>query len=266
MGLEPALSRQARSGQCCGLVTRPWIDHVTWWFCEFDAEVYREMLVFRSSEAHLQIVRPGAQNVARAFHFGHNWAVCRESDDVARRGTAAARPVGGGKVTPDPIPRVTDRRSWWTTGQLAVLLNVPPAVLRTWDHRHGLGTAPSDGVQRLYGPRELQRLRRMTALVNQGMRAGEAARWVPADEVTVAAARRQVDRAASPLAAGAQRRAARSPGARGVPGEMFPAEVVIRTAVRLEPVLGLLWSMTPWDVWSTRSRQPCERCSCIHVG
>ncbi|WET76823.1 MerR family transcriptional regulator [Amycolatopsis sp. QT-25] len=240
-------------------------------------------------------------------------------------------------MTTDPILRVADRRSWWTTGQLAVLLGVPPVVLRTWDNRHGLGPARrSGGGQRLYGPRDLQRLRRMTALVNQGMRAGEAARLVLADEVTVAEARRRADEiddaaakvdlaslanlldrllaAHGPISAwddvlapvlrrqGERRRdgdvayeaewalvgAIAAALERNTPrpvdslegapvvlaccraerhslplqvlnavlrearvpvvflGEMVPAEVVIRTAVRREPVLVLLWSMTPY--------------------
>ncbi len=60
---------------------------------------------------------------------------------------------------------MADRDSWWTTGQLVSSLGLSPVVLRTWDSRYGLGPARrASGGQRLYGPREWQRLRRMTSL------------------------------------------------------------------------------------------------------
>ncbi|MER6800574.1 B12-binding domain-containing protein, partial [Amycolatopsis mediterranei] len=193
------------------------------------------------------------------------------------------------------------------------------------------------GGQRLYGPRELQRLRRMSALVNQGVRAGTAAGLVLseavspaqsrllADEIDQAAAavdlptlagllddllaghgtiaawvdvlapvlRRQGERwqagesafaaewaLAGAVSAALERQAGRVPlppprdrpvllaccaterhplplqvlftvlREAGIPvvflGEMVAPGVVVRTAVRLDPALVLLWSMTPY--------------------
>ncbi|QKV80098.1 MerR family transcriptional regulator [Amycolatopsis sp. Hca4] len=240
-------------------------------------------------------------------------------------------------MTTRPEPEVTDRASWWTTGQIATAIGVSPVVLRAWDSRYGVGPARrGPGGQRFYGPRELQRLRRMSALVNQGVRAGTAAGLVlseavtpaqsrlRADEIDQAAAaidlpalavlldellaghgtiaawvdvlapvlRRQGERwragerafaaewaLAGAISAALQRHVVGAPppsGERpvllaccaterhplplqvlatvlreaGIPvvflGEMVAPDVLVRTAVRIEPVLVLLWSMTPY--------------------
>ncbi|ADJ45859.1 MerR family transcriptional regulator [Amycolatopsis mediterranei S699] len=241
-------------------------------------------------------------------------------------------------MTTRPEPEVIDRASWWTTGQVATALGVSPVLLRAWDGRYGLGPARrGPGGQRLYGPRELQRLRRMSALVNQGVRAGTAAGLVLseavspaqsrllADEIDQAAAavdlptlagllddllaghgtiaawvdvlapvlRRQGERwqagesafaaewaLAGAVSAALERQAGRVPlppprdrpvllaccaterhplplqvlftvlREAGIPvvflGEMVAPGVVVRTAVRLDPALVLLWSMTPY--------------------
>ncbi|WP_410573064.1 MerR family transcriptional regulator [Amycolatopsis sp. cmx-4-61] len=241
-------------------------------------------------------------------------------------------------MTTRPEADVADRALWWTTGQIATALGVSPVLLRAWDSRYGLGPARrGPGGHRLYGPRELQRLRRMHALVNQGIRAGTAAGMVLAEAVTPAQSRLradEIDQAAVALdlpalavlldellaghgtlaawvdviapvlrrqgerwqtgerafaaewalagavSAALERHAARvrpPPHGRpvllaccaaerhplpfqvlaavlreaGVPvvflGEMVAPDVVVRTAVRLEPVLVLLWSMTPYS-------------------
>ncbi|MEU4521996.1 MerR family transcriptional regulator [Amycolatopsis sp. NPDC024027] len=240
-------------------------------------------------------------------------------------------------MTTRPEPEVADRASWWTTGQIATALGVSPVLLRAWDSRYGLGPARrGPGGQRLYGPRELHRLRRMSVLVNQGIRAGTAAGLVLSEAVTPARSRLragEIDHAAAAVdlhalaglldellaghgtiaawtdvlapvlrrqgerwragesafaaewaltgavSAALERQAARaSPPPRdrpvllaccaaerhslpmrvlatvlreaGVPvvflGEMVAAGVVVRTAVRLDPALVLLWSMTPY--------------------
>ncbi|MGW3965056.1 MerR family transcriptional regulator [Amycolatopsis sp. NPDC005003] len=240
-------------------------------------------------------------------------------------------------MTTRPEPEVTDRASWWTTGQVATALGVSPVVLRAWDSRYGLGPARrGPGGQRLYGPRELQRLRRMSALVNQGVRAGTAAGLVLSEALTPAQSRlraEEIDEAAAAvdlpaltglldevlaghgtiaawvdvlapvlrrqgerwqagesafaaewalagaISAALERHVARVPppprerpvllaccAAERHPlplqvlatvlrearipvvflGEMVAPDVVVRTAVRLEPVLVLLWSMTPY--------------------
>ncbi|WIX90661.1 MerR family transcriptional regulator [Amycolatopsis sp. DG1A-15b] len=234
-------------------------------------------------------------------------------------------------------PRGTERASWWTTGQIATALGVSPVLLRAWDSRYGLGPARrGPGGQRLYGPRELQRLRRMSVLVNQGVRAGTAAGLVLSEAVTPAWSRLradEIDRAAAAVdlhalaglldellaghgtiaawvdvlapvlrrqgerwqagesafaaewalagavSAALERQVARLPPPprdppvllaccaaerhplplqvlaavlreAGVPvvflGEMVAPGVVVRTAVRLDPALVLLWSMTPY--------------------
>lgn len=234
-------------------------------------------------------------------------------------------------------PRGTERASWWTTGQVATALGVSPVLLRAWDSRYGLGPARrGPGGQRLYGPRELQRLRRVSVLVNQGVRAGTAAGLVLSEAVTPAWSRLradEIDRAAAAVdvhalaglldellaghgtiaawgdvlapvlrrqgerwqagesafaaewalagavSAALERQVARLPPPprerpvllaccaaerhplplrvlaavlreAGVPvvflGEMVAPGVVVRTAVRLDPALVLLWSMTPY--------------------
>ncbi|MGW4528026.1 MerR family transcriptional regulator [Amycolatopsis sp. NPDC004378] len=99
-----------------------------------------------------------------------------------------------GDVSSRPDVEAAERASWWTTGQIATAIGVSPVVLRAWDSRYGLGPARrGPGGQRLYGPRELQRLRRMSSLIDQGIRAREAAGLVLAEAVTPAGSLSRVE-------------------------------------------------------------------------
>lgn len=56
-----------------------------------------------------------------------------------------------------------------------------PTVLRAWETRYGIPQPDrSEGNQRRYGPREVERVKAMLQLVEAGYRAGEAARVVKA--------------------------------------------------------------------------------------
>ena len=66
-------------------------------------------------------------------------------------------------------------------GQLAEATGVDPTVLRAWETRYGIPQPDrSEGNQRRYGPREVERVKAMLQLVEAGYRAGEAARVVKA--------------------------------------------------------------------------------------
>lgn len=66
-------------------------------------------------------------------------------------------------------------------GQLAEATGMDPTVLRAWETRYGIPTPDrSEGNQRRYGPREVERVKAMLQLVEAGYRAGEAARVVKA--------------------------------------------------------------------------------------
>jgi MerR family transcriptional regulator, light-induced transcriptional regulator len=64
-------------------------------------------------------------------------------------------------------------------GELARRTGVSPELLRAWEQRYGLvEPSRSDGGFRLYSDRDEQRVRRMTALIERGLSAAEAAREV----------------------------------------------------------------------------------------
>ena len=64
-------------------------------------------------------------------------------------------------------------------GQLAEATGMDPAVLRAWESRYGIPQpGRSEGNQRRYGQREVERVKAMQQLVEAGYRAGEAARIV----------------------------------------------------------------------------------------
>ena len=66
-------------------------------------------------------------------------------------------------------------------GQLAEATGTDPTVLRAWETRYGIPQPDrSEGNQRRYGPREVERVKAMLQLVEAGYRAGEAARVVKA--------------------------------------------------------------------------------------
>ena len=66
-------------------------------------------------------------------------------------------------------------------GQLAVAAGVEPATLRTWETRYGVPSpVRTEGGQRRYPAKEVERVRRMRDLVSAGYRASEAAAVVAA--------------------------------------------------------------------------------------
>jgi MerR family transcriptional regulator, light-induced transcriptional regulator len=71
----------------------------------------------------------------------------------------------------------TDPQSVLTVGAVAHRLGVAVATLRSWDRRYGLRpSAHSAGGHRRYTPDDLERLRRMVALVGDGVPPAAAAR------------------------------------------------------------------------------------------
>ncbi|WP_344042046.1 MerR family transcriptional regulator, partial [Saccharothrix xinjiangensis] len=72
---------------------------------------------------------------------------------------------------------MVEQGSGLTPGALAGMLGISPTTLRTWHRRYGLGpTARTSGNHRRYGPRDVERLRRMVALTAQGLAPAAAAR------------------------------------------------------------------------------------------
>jgi methanogenic corrinoid protein MtbC1 len=70
-------------------------------------------------------------------------------------------------------------------GQLAEATGMDPAVLRAWESRYGIPQpGRTEGNQRRYDPREVERVKVMQQLVESGYRAGEAARVVKATFTT----------------------------------------------------------------------------------
>lgn len=78
-------------------------------------------------------------------------------------------------------------------GELARRTGTSPELLRAWEHRYGvLRPARSAGRFRLYGPMDEARIRRMKALMAEGLSAAQAAR-IAAEEVPPGASARPTE-------------------------------------------------------------------------
>ncbi|TDO48932.1 DNA-binding transcriptional MerR regulator [Kribbella sp. VKM Ac-2571] len=76
-----------------------------------------------------------------------------------------------GARTPLPADAV------WPVGHVAAELGVPTVTLRAWERRYGVGPRlRTDGKHRRYSTEDVDRLRRMIALMDAGMSAVDAAR------------------------------------------------------------------------------------------
>jgi DNA-binding transcriptional MerR regulator len=76
-----------------------------------------------------------------------------------------------GTRTPLPLAAV------WPVGHVAAELGVPAVTLRAWERRYGVGPSlRTDGKHRRYSTEDVDRLRRMVALMDAGMSAVDAAR------------------------------------------------------------------------------------------
>ncbi|MDQ6715747.1 MAG: MerR family transcriptional regulator, partial [Actinomycetota bacterium] len=72
-----------------------------------------------------------------------------------------------------------------SVGEVADLLGVAPATLRSWGRRYGLvPAARTEGGHRRYTPDEVDRLRRMQELVGCGVMPAAAARQVLSEAAT----------------------------------------------------------------------------------
>lgn len=72
-----------------------------------------------------------------------------------------------------------DGKGYLRIGELARRTGVSPELLRAWEQRYGLlQPSRSDGGFRLYPDRDERRVRRMTALIANGLSAAEAAKEV----------------------------------------------------------------------------------------
>jgi DNA-binding transcriptional MerR regulator len=76
-----------------------------------------------------------------------------------------------------------DDRGYLRIGTLGKRTGVSPELLRAWEQRYGLlEPSRSQGGFRLYSDRDEQRVRQMTALIERGLSAAEAARGVLSGE------------------------------------------------------------------------------------
>jgi DNA-binding transcriptional MerR regulator len=94
---------------------------------------------------------------------------------------------------------VRDDESYLRIGELARRTGVTPELLRAWEQRYGLlHPARSDGGFRLYSDLDERRIRRMKALIDQGVSASEAARRsIATDEAAQPAASVSADRSSA---------------------------------------------------------------------
>lgn len=75
----------------------------------------------------------------------------------------------------------TEMEPFLRIGQLAEATGVDATVLRTWEARYGVPVPErTEGGQRRYPQREVERMRAMRSMVDSGYRASEAARMVTA--------------------------------------------------------------------------------------
>lgn len=72
---------------------------------------------------------------------------------------------------------VAPAKGSWRIGELSRRVGVSPSTLRAWESRYGLlKPRRSAGNYRLYGPSDESRVRRLRALMEEGLSVGEAAR------------------------------------------------------------------------------------------
>ena len=65
----------------------------------------------------------------------------------------------------------------WSVGRVAERLGVPPATLRTWDRRYGIGPSQrTSGGHRRYSEEDIRRVRVMARFIDRGVPAQTAAR------------------------------------------------------------------------------------------
>jgi DNA-binding transcriptional MerR regulator len=87
-------------------------------------------------------------------------------------------------IVPDTVAGnapTEDGEALLTIQQVADILNLPAPTIRSWERRYGMRAADrSTGGHRRYTQEQLDRLRRMRDLINDGRRPGEAASLVEA--------------------------------------------------------------------------------------
>jgi DNA-binding transcriptional MerR regulator len=70
----------------------------------------------------------------------------------------------------------------WTIGGFCELTGLNPVTLRAWERRHGLlEPHRSPGGHRLYGPADVERVRRIRELLGRGARIGQVPRLLSSD-------------------------------------------------------------------------------------
>lgn len=84
-------------------------------------------------------------------------------------GRASAIPPGGSAVVPAPGALTDPDVPLYSVGQVCELLGIGPAALRRLDQQGAMRPGRSDGNQRRYSRRQIQRIQRLVQLLGEGL-------------------------------------------------------------------------------------------------
>ena len=84
-------------------------------------------------------------------------------------GRASAIPPGGSAVVPAPGALTDPDVPLYSVGQVSELLGIGPAALRRLDQQGAMRPGRSDGNQRRYSRRQIQRIQRLVQLLGEGL-------------------------------------------------------------------------------------------------
>jgi MerR family transcriptional regulator/heat shock protein HspR len=91
------------------------------------------------------------------------------ADAAGNDGRAPAIGPGGSAVDPAPGALTDPDVPLYSVGQVCELLGIAPAALRRLDQQGALRPGRSDGNQRRYTRRQIQRIQRLAQLLGEGL-------------------------------------------------------------------------------------------------
>lgn len=92
----------------------------------------------------------------------------RAGDDEVDGGATGIEPAGPA-VDPAPGALTNPDVPLFSVGQVSQLLGIAPAALRRLDQQGAMRPGRSDGNQRRYSRRQIQRIQRLTQLLGEGL-------------------------------------------------------------------------------------------------